>query len=580
MSKKAAQSQVAPPKADTAGEVCPGCKTGGICRSSIYNASERNEKKAMQSKDREGLYDHPEKEAFGIFTEGLKVAKGFHLAKMKIKYKKENDDYEKFISELIAKAQSVLSDFAEYTASKATKASKAKTVPEGRRGCEKECEVCSVCRQRRVQKPDTKDLQFLQTVLCQIFNLTYQNFFHRIARRIDLDEAAHTDIVQYTPIHTLFAKQTTEAGPPQSLEYFEREGSETVELPLQPGTELPKGCPAKLLFIKDQAVIDAFIDKTICHVQGLHEKHECKVHYTTSLQPTTELCKFCEWGAEYLLPALVAPYFLRRTFKIMLSLGEVTDVAFTYPLFPSPVQLPEPPKSAKNPKGRISTQATLDYQPVLLPFNRPRFKPADNPDPTRHPYSYFLKKNPEERSTLLLGKVEVTRKSMGITERVVPGKHPEWICTWPTGEESGVDLEAMQAILDDGESLPLQLTPAGVVQTVTDVLSAKDPVEKFARVVDECAKQLDKTEKALKNAVPGMIPADTGLNLTKVHKAVASMNAELRKAIDQETEKRLAALRQDKDAAPTSPAVKKPLLPSQKAAEQRARKGKENKSSK
>lgn len=262
----------------------------------------------------------------------------------------------------------------------------------------------------------------------------------------------------------------------------------------------------------------------------------------------------------------MAPYFLRRTFRILLSLGEVKDVAFNYPLFPSPVQLPSHPKSAKFSKGRISTQATLDYQPILLPFNRSRFKPTDNPDPTRHPYSYFLQKSPEERNALLLAKVAITRKSMGITEAVVPGKHPEWICTWPTGEESGVNLEAMQAILDDGESLPIPLTPAGVIQTVTDVLSAKDPVEKFAKVVDECAKQLDKTEKALKNAVPGMIPSDTGLNLTKVHKAVASMNAELRKA-----------MRNSKDAAKESGA-KRELRPSQKAAEKRlGKKKKENK---
>jgi hypothetical protein len=268
----------------------------------------------------------------------------------------------------------------------------------------------------------------------------------------------------------------------ECIDLYERQGSQQFKFPIRPEDAVPTGCPATLAY-NDQNVIHDFMyeskpcpkptlcsadaipsDRVLCHSQLLHEKHGVKAHYTTTLDSGLDCCAVCEVTASYFLPALVGPYFTlrqqhRRQIGLDLSqtledsspdgcIKTLLDLTST-PMEPNFPELTAPwPEKCKRckPKKKI-TRAIVKpnvprYLPTLLPSSRTRFvprQPGDGLDMVRHPYSYFLSLNGEQRKLYLKAKVNLTRDNMGC----LPIQEDEdtgggsWKCCWLTLAEVG-----------------------------------------------------------------------------------------------------------------------------------------------
>lgn len=95
------------------------------------------------------------------------------------------------------------------------------------------------------------------------------------------------------------------------------------------------------------------------------------------------------------------------------------------------------------------------YLGYLLPYYRLPFQPAKNPDPKKHPYSYFLSLDDDSRKTWIQLKAQKTREEMGfeceVAEKYTPGP---WKCGWFSATECG--LHAEDWIVDKEKLMALQ----------------------------------------------------------------------------------------------------------------------------
>ncbi|KAI5813507.1 hypothetical protein BZA77DRAFT_389771 [Pyronema omphalodes] len=390
-----------------------------------------------------------------------------YLAQGKVMdYTKLNDDFEEASKATCETIMDILHDISSYDIFILER----DATYDGRSGCSNGCNECTECSARRRARPDTKDLAHLQMCLRQLFDLIYQNFFHRIlCPRKQEKEDAHMALV--TPLHRVFIlhEQPKYEGWRNDLNYFERHGSQKVILPLKQNERLPKGCPASLCYSASQEVIDEFIDRVLCYTQVLHEKHNSTHHHTTSISEMDDVCPICDKSASWLLPALVAPWFIHRNMmkrETLASLRRSTDITIptsvlealknapsNYPTFPPPPDpLPTPPvKPAvqRKPKSDPLIEPAAVYaDEFLLPKLRPPFEPAQNPDPVRHPYSYFLSLDAETRKKWIRNRAKETRQKLRLEEPSEKEKYTlgPWKCGWFTAKQCG--LNARDFILE------------------------------------------------------------------------------------------------------------------------------------
>jgi hypothetical protein len=205
----------------------------------------------------------------------------------------------------------------------------------------------------------------------------------------------------------------------------------------------------------------------------------------------------------WLLPAFVAPYLLRRQIARISFISSLPLLAsqkriylmapVNFPAFPEP-QTPLPAKSLEREATRSLTNATTKrkvktsssraiiatpelHPQTLLPLFRPSFTPQHEPDPVRHPYSFFLSLDPQQRAVYLFDKVQNTRKHMSLPP--APLDHAPkapWKCAWMAGEDAGVDVEYM--ITTPGSApKPVRIT-ANSAEIENVVLSAARCVER------------------------------------------------------------------------------------------------------
>lgn len=302
-----------------------------------------------------------------------------------------------------------------------------------------------------------------------------------------------------TPLHQLVRQappfvEVQEA----ALKFFETNGSADVSLPLDEGAELPPGCPARLCFEPCRTTIDGVVDMMLTRMVGLHEVlyvipflaniaranpySSIQVHNTTGLtiRPDSHVpCQICSVYCAWLLPALVAPYFLRRqqrrldflaVVRISEQLNEkgynmLINKPFNFPAFPMPPQpmapIPElantyrdflkvlDTKKRKEEKNTAITCKPDICNPLLIPLRRPVFQTHPHPDPVEHPYSYFLSLSPKSRGIHLANKAASTRAAMGLP--AIPLRKPNpWVCDWFTGPECGLNIAQLGLITDAG----------------------------------------------------------------------------------------------------------------------------------
>lgn len=81
------------------------------------------------------------------------------------------------------------------------------------------------------------------------------------------------------------------------------------------------------------------------------------------------------------------------------------------------------------------------YLGYLLPYYRLPFEPAKNPDPVKHPYSYFLSLDDDMRKTWVQYRAQQTREEMGLDDKTEKYTAGPWKCGWFSATECGLHAE-------------------------------------------------------------------------------------------------------------------------------------------
>jgi hypothetical protein len=118
-----------------------------------------------------------------------------------------------------------------------------------------------------------------------------------------------------------------------------------------------------------------------------------------------------------------------------------------FPSFPPPPEpLPPPPKTSSRRRPKKSQTVLMPNPPLylgyLLPYYRLPFQPVENPDPVKHPYSYFLSLDPQKKKAHIQKRAQKTREELGF-ESPPKQKDPPvpWQCGWLTATECGLHAE-------------------------------------------------------------------------------------------------------------------------------------------
>lgn len=81
------------------------------------------------------------------------------------------------------------------------------------------------------------------------------------------------------------------------------------------------------------------------------------------------------------------------------------------------------------------------YLGFLLPYCRKPFQPVKDPDPVKHPYSYFLSLDDEMRKTWVQHRAKKTRDELGLEQPADQNSSGPWRCGWFCATECGLHAE-------------------------------------------------------------------------------------------------------------------------------------------
>ena len=141
---------------------------------------------------------------------------------------------------------------------------------------------------------------------------------------------------------------------------------------------------------------------------------------------------------------------LKRASEITIPdavINALENAPTNYPSFPPPPDLlPPPPPNPDARRRPKKSQTVLKPNPplylgYLLPYYRLPFEPVKNPDPVKHPYSYFLSLDDSSRKTHIKLRAEKTRQEMGLPQPKEDSRPGPWQCGWFSATECGLHAE-------------------------------------------------------------------------------------------------------------------------------------------